>query len=124
MAITQELRAILTILEATPHKTPTVRPPTPYHDSNLDEPDMQDTAGEANELHINLMDTMAAQKQDDQLERTISSYWGYLGKYLWTIREGQGYPCYQRDMMITDYRNLSHIKWQSNFLLRGWRITA
>ena len=30
------------VLAATPHKTPTVRPPAPYH-----EPDMQDTAGEA-----------------------------------------------------------------------------
>ena len=29
------------VLAATPHKTPTVRPPAP------DEPDMQDTAGEA-----------------------------------------------------------------------------
>ena len=49
---------------------------------------------------------MAAQKQDDQHERTFSSYVRirdvvlktYLGR--WTIgvaREGQGYPCYQRD---------------------------
>ena len=39
------------VLAATPHKTPTVRPPASYHDSRkqfkLDEPDMQDTAGEA-----------------------------------------------------------------------------
>ena len=36
------------VLEATPHKTPTVRPPTSHHEklSKLDEPDMQDTAGE------------------------------------------------------------------------------
>ena len=30
------------VLAATPHKTPTVWPPAPYH-----EPDMQDIAGEA-----------------------------------------------------------------------------
>ena len=37
------------VLAATPHKTPTVRPPAPYHEnySSLGEPDMQDIAGEA-----------------------------------------------------------------------------
>ena len=37
------------ILVATPHKTPTVRPPAPLSRKlfKLDEPDMQDTAGEA-----------------------------------------------------------------------------
>ena len=37
------------VLAATPHKTPTVRPPASYHKKlfKLDEPDMQDTAGEA-----------------------------------------------------------------------------
>ena len=37
------------VLAATPHKTPTVRPPAPYQRKlfKLDEPDMQDTAGEA-----------------------------------------------------------------------------
>ena len=37
------------VLAAAPHKTPTVRPPAPYHEKlfKLDEPDMQDTAGEA-----------------------------------------------------------------------------
>ena len=39
------------VLAATPHKTPTVRPPASYHENyssyKLDEPDMQDTAGEA-----------------------------------------------------------------------------
>ena len=34
------------VLAATPHNIPTVRPPASYHE-NLDEPDMQDTAGEA-----------------------------------------------------------------------------
>ena len=36
------------VLAATPHKTPTIRPPASYHEnlSKLDEPDMQDTAGE------------------------------------------------------------------------------
>ena len=36
-------------LAAAPHKTPTVRPPASYHEKlfKLDEPDMQDTAGEA-----------------------------------------------------------------------------
>ena len=32
------------VLAATPHKTPTVRPPASYHE---DYPNMQDTAGEA-----------------------------------------------------------------------------
>ena len=54
---------------------------------------------------------MAVQKQDDQQEHTFSSYVRirdvvlktYLGR--WTsraecAREGQGYPCYQRDMMM------------------------
>ena len=36
------------VLEATPHKVPNVRPPASHHKlSKLDEPDMQDTAGEA-----------------------------------------------------------------------------
>ena len=37
------------VLAATPHKTPTVRPPAPLSQKlfKLDEPDMQDTAGEA-----------------------------------------------------------------------------
>ena len=39
------------VLAATPHKTPTIRPPAPCPLSRklfkLDEPDMQDTAGEA-----------------------------------------------------------------------------
>ncbi len=36
------------VLAATPHKTPTVRPPASYSKLfKLDEPDMQDTAGEA-----------------------------------------------------------------------------
>ena len=36
------------VLVATPHKTPTVRPPASYHEKlfKLDEPDMQDTTGE------------------------------------------------------------------------------
>ena len=35
------------VLAATPHKTPTVRPPASYQLFKLDKPDMQDTAGEA-----------------------------------------------------------------------------
>ena len=37
------------VLAATSHKTPTVRPPAPYHEKifKSDAPDMQDTAGEA-----------------------------------------------------------------------------
>ena len=47
-AARKKLRFIKSWL-ATPHKTPTVRPPAPYHEKlfKLDEPDMQDTAGEA-----------------------------------------------------------------------------
>ena len=42
-------RMLRAVLEATPHKAPTIRPPTPPSRklSNLDEPDMQDTTGEA-----------------------------------------------------------------------------
>ena len=41
------------VLAATPHKTPTIRPPASHHEklSKLDEPDMQDTAGEAGRAH-------------------------------------------------------------------------
>ena len=37
------------VLVATPHKAPTIQPPTSHHEklSKLDEPDMQDTVGEA-----------------------------------------------------------------------------
>ena len=37
------------VLPATSHKAPTLQPPTSHHKklSRLDEPDMQDTAGEA-----------------------------------------------------------------------------
>ena len=37
------------VLAATPHKTPTVRPPASFHKKlfKLDEPDILDTAGEA-----------------------------------------------------------------------------
>ena len=35
------------VLTATPHKTPTIRPPASQKLSKLDEADMQDTAGEA-----------------------------------------------------------------------------
>ena len=35
------------VLEATAHKTPTIRPPTSNHENYLDEPDTHDTAGEA-----------------------------------------------------------------------------
>ena len=47
---TRMLRAILEqVLAATPHKTPTVRATCPLSRKlfKLDEPDMQDTAGEA-----------------------------------------------------------------------------
>ena len=36
------------VLAATPHKSTTVRPPTLYHENySLDDPGMQETAGEA-----------------------------------------------------------------------------
>ena len=37
------------VLAETPHKTPTIRPPASHHEKlyKLDEPGMQDTAGEA-----------------------------------------------------------------------------
>ena len=80
----------------------------------LDEPDMQDTAGEAGtnswEMYSYGPLHMAVQKQDDQHEHTFSSYVRIRDVVLktclgrWTIggvaREGQGYPCYQRDKMM------------------------
>ena len=68
------------VLAATPHKVQTIRAPASHHENypNLDEPDTQDTAGEAKTssqvtysfgpLH------MAKQKKDDRLEHTYSSY--------------------------------------------------
>ena len=43
------VRNIEQVLAATSHKAPTIRPPASHHEklSKLDEPDMQDTAGEA-----------------------------------------------------------------------------
>ena len=35
------------VLAATPHKAPTIRPPASHQLSKFNEPDMQDTAGEA-----------------------------------------------------------------------------
>ena len=63
---------------ATPHKTPTIRPPASHHENYTDEPDMQDTAGEAR-TNSSVMYSygpphMAKQKQDNQLEHTYSSY--------------------------------------------------
>ena len=68
------------VLVATPLKAPTIRPPASYHKklSKLDEPDMKDTAGEAETsswvMYSNGPPHMAEQKQDDQLEHTYSSY--------------------------------------------------
>ena len=85
------------VLAATPHKTPTVRPRKLF---KLDEPDMQDTAGEAGTNSLEMYSYgpphMAVQKQDDQHEHTFSSYMrirdvvlkSYLGR--WTIgRSGE-----------------------------------
>ena len=64
------------VLEATPHKVPTIRPSRKL--SKLDELDMQETAGEAgtrSKLMYSYGPThMAEQKRDDQLEHTYSSY--------------------------------------------------
>ena len=68
------------VLAATPHKTPTVRPPASYHKKlfKLDEPDMQDTAGEAGTnskvIYSYGPQHMAVQKQDDQHEHKFSNY--------------------------------------------------
>ena len=63
------------VLEETPHKAPTVRPPASHHEklSKLDEADMQDTAGEAGTSSYG-PPHMAEQKQDDQHEHTYSIY--------------------------------------------------
>ena len=75
--------------------------------SKLDEPDTQDTVGEAgtssSAMYFYGPPHMAEQKQDDQLEHTYSSYVRIRDVALktcqrrWTIgkvaSEGQGYPC-------------------------------
>ena len=79
--------------------------------SKLDEPDMQDIAGEAGtsswEMYSYGPRHMAEQKQDDQLEHTYSSSMRIRDaaprtcQKRWTItREGQGYPCWRHDMMM------------------------
>ena len=87
---------------ATPHKTPTVRPPTPYHENYSSK--MSQTCRTLLEKQgrthkwCTLMDPphMAVQKQDDQHEHTFRSYVRirdvvlktYLGR--WTIgRSGE-----------------------------------
>ena len=64
------------VLAATPHKTATC--PLSRKLFKLDEPDMQDTAGEAGtnskEMYSYGPPHMAVQKQDDQHEHTFSSY--------------------------------------------------
>ena len=69
------MRNIEQVLAATPHKA-TCLPSRKL--SNLDEPDMQDTAGEAgtSPLVLNSFGPphMAEQKRDDHLEHTYSSY--------------------------------------------------
>ena len=66
------------VLEAAPHKAAAVRPLTTYHEnSKLDEPDMQDTAGEVGTNSFVTYSSgplhMAEQRQDDQLEPTYNS---------------------------------------------------
>ena len=59
-----------------PHKTPTIRPLASHHENytKLDEPDTQDTAGEARTnssvMYSYWPPHMAKQKQDNQLEHT------------------------------------------------------
>ena len=71
---------IVQVLAATPHKTPTIRPLASNHKKlyKLDEPDTQDTAGEAmtnsSVMYSYGPPHMAKEKQDDQLEHTYSSY--------------------------------------------------
>ena len=64
------------VLAARSHKAPTSLPSQKL--SKLDEPDMQDTAGEAGTSSSVMYSYgpihMAEQKQDDQLEHTYSSY--------------------------------------------------
>ena len=69
---------------------------------------------------------MAVQKQEDQHEHTLSSYVRIRDVILKTCLgrwEGQGYPCYQRDMMMKMINMSSHLDcifeihqlWQSAF---------
>ena len=68
---------------------------------------------------------MAVQKQDDQHEHAFSSYVRIRDVVLktclgrWTIggvaREGQGYPCYQRDMTMMVMITVYNIPNNSNF---------
>ena len=91
------------VLAATPHKTPTVRPPASYHKKlfKLGEPDMQDTHGPPHK---------AGQKLDDQHEHTFSNYVRIRDvvqktcQRRWTIgksgERGSGYPCQWHDVMM------------------------
>ena len=58
---------------ATPHKAQTIRPPA-FHHENLEEPDTQDTAGEAGTsskvMYSNGPQDMAEEMHDDRLEHT------------------------------------------------------
>ena len=80
------------VLAATPHKAPTIRPPASHPENyKLDEPDTQDTAGEAR-TNSSVMYSygpphMAEQKQDDQLEHTYSSYVRIRGVALKTCQK-------------------------------------
>ena len=68
------------VLAATPHKTPTVRPPASYHenDSSWTNQTCRTLLEKQGRTHkrCTLMDPhhMAKLKQDDQLEHTFSSY--------------------------------------------------
>ena len=115
----------------TPQGHQTVRPPAPYHEklSKLDEPDMQGHCWRSrDETHkrCTLMDphTWPRKMQDDQLERTFSSYVRiqvvvrktYLGR--WNDRE-------EWRERVRDIRAASTIwwwwwkykKWYSNLLM-------
>ena len=97
------------------HKTPTIRPLASHTKLyKLDEPDTQDTAGEAR-ANSSVMYSygpphMAKQKQDDQLEHTYSSYVRIRDVTLKTCqkrcmigrvaREGQRYPRWRHDMIM------------------------
>ena len=82
------------VLAATPHKTPTVRPPASYHENyvKLDEPDMQDTAGVAGtntwEMYSYGPHTWPCKRRTTSTNIHSATMWGY-GMLSWRPDEGE-----------------------------------
>ena len=64
------------VLEATPHKAPTIRPPTSHHENYPSETNqtLLEKQGRAHVMYSYGPPHMAEQKQDDQLKHTYCSF--------------------------------------------------